>query len=156
MSKFSVPWLSLYLIILKFSSCTSIFFETVMTIVTFPFVKMCMTRELLRFSLVLVCVINGVRPENFFRTKLHDLFAHVLTNLAKNEISIFASFLVCVFREEYRTMKLQWQSMTQTQEKNFAEFRERKQLIGKLIAKLSKDRIIYVSRHQKTRITFIF
>ena len=53
-------------------------------------------------------------------------------------------------------MKLQWQSMTQTQEKNFAEFRERKQLIGKLIAKLSKDRIIYVSGHQKTRITFIF
>ena len=84
------------------------------------------------------------------------MFAHVLTNLAKNEINVFVSFLLCVFREEYRTMKLQWQSMTQTQEKNFAEFRERKQLIGKLIAKLSKDRIIYVSRHQKTRITFIF
>ena len=72
MSKFSVPWLSLYLIILKFSSCTSIFFETVMTIVTFQFVKMCMTRELLRcFSLILVFVINGLRPENFFRVKLH-------------------------------------------------------------------------------------
>ncbi|KAK2565295.1 TBC1 domain family member 15 [Acropora cervicornis] len=39
-------------------------------------------------------------------------------------------FLLQAKEEEYRTMKLQWQSMTQTQEKNFAEFRERKQLIG--------------------------
>lgn len=43
-----------------------------MTIVTFQFVKMCMTRESLRcFSLILVFVINGLRPENFFRIKLH-------------------------------------------------------------------------------------
>ena len=60
------------------------------------------------------------------------MFAHVLTNLAKKERNMLVSFLLCAFREEYRTMKLQWQSMTQTQEKNFAEFRDRKQLIGKL------------------------
>lgn len=34
-------------------------------------------------------------------------------------------------RDEYRSMKWQWQSMTKTQEKNFSEFRERKHLIGK-------------------------
>ena len=33
--------------------------------------------------------------------------------------------------DEYRAMKWQWQSMTETQEKNFSEFRERKHLIGK-------------------------
>ena len=36
-----------------------------------------------------------------------------------------------ILRDEYRTMKWQWQSMTKTQEQNFSEFRERKHLIGK-------------------------
>ena len=39
-------------------------------------------------------------------------------------------------RDEYRTMKWQWQSMTKTQEKNFSEFRERKHLIGKYTCKI--------------------
>ncbi|XP_015756746.1 PREDICTED: TBC1 domain family member 15-like [Acropora digitifera] len=71
------------------------------------------------------------------------MFAHVLTNLAKNEINILVSFLLYVFREEYRTMKLQWQSMTQTQEKNFAEFRERKQLIDKDVARTDRQTDFY-------------
>lgn len=44
-------------------------------------------------------------------------------------ISLF--FFLLFSREEYKTMKWQWQSMTKTQENNFSEFRERKHLVGK-------------------------
>lgn len=44
----------------------------------------------------------------------------------------FHCFCFLLFsREEYKTMKWQWQSMTKTQENNFSEFRERKHLVGK-------------------------
>lgn len=52
-------------------------------------------------------------------------------------------FLLQAKEEEYRTMKLQWQSMTQTQEKNFAEFRERKQLIDKDVARTDRQTDFY-------------
>ena len=52
---------------------------------------------------------------------------------------IFCIPFVCTSRDEYRSMKWQWQSMTKTQEKNFSEFRERKHLIG-------KDKILYIGK----------
>lgn len=45
--------------------------------------------------------------------------------------------------DEYRTMKWQWQSMTKTQEKNFSEFRERKHLIDKDVARTDRLNVFY-------------
>lgn len=45
--------------------------------------------------------------------------------------------------DEYRTMKMQWQSMTKIQEKNFAEFRERKHLIDKDVARTDRKNDFY-------------
>lgn len=50
-------------------------------------------------------------------------------------------------RDEYRTMKWQWQSMTNTQEKNFSEFRERKHLIGKYTCKIKTYIVKKISTH---------
>lgn len=43
----------------------------------------------------------------------------------------------------YRNMKCQWQSMTKTQENNFSEFRERKHLIDKDVARTDRLHIFY-------------
>lgn len=45
--------------------------------------------------------------------------------------------------DEYRSMKWQWQSMTETQEKNFSEFRERKHLIDKDVARTDRLTVFY-------------
>lgn len=45
--------------------------------------------------------------------------------------------------EEYRAMKWQWQSMTKTQEQNFSEFRERKHLIDKDVARTDRLHVFY-------------
>ncbi|KAJ7337900.1 hypothetical protein OS493_008059 [Desmophyllum pertusum] len=45
--------------------------------------------------------------------------------------------------EEYRNMKWQWQSMTKTQENNFSEFRDRKHLIEKDVARTDRLNVFY-------------
>ena len=62
------------------------------------------------------------------------------------QVNITSLPFVCTSRDEYRNMKWQWESMTKTQEKNFSEFRERKQLIG--------EDNYYVLSHQLCQLTF--
>lgn len=51
--------------------------------------------------------------------------------------------LVAVKREEYYTMKLQWKTMSKTQEDNFSDYRDRKSLIEKDVTRTDRTLDFY-------------
>jgi len=45
-------------------------------------------------------------------------------------VSLFACLHVCVHRDDYFRMKLQWKSIDEDQESRFSDLRDRRSLIG--------------------------